>query len=262
MSFAGIDRLAYPGDEFMAGLMQNSNLLWTGFYLTPAPNQRNRSWMDRLSTLRSQGPGWGIAPLFVGQQNPSTATADFTPSSIRTAEQGRVDAEAAMNRADEAGFASEAELELPGAARIYLDIELGGHQPREDRTYIKAWCATITQSDKPYLPGVYCSFKDAAAELKADNPGAVFWVFNINQFLHHHDQAMTDPDTFLKPDITQSGFAGATAWQWIQQFASITTTLPDGTRKSLRTWDLDVSTVPDPSHPDRTFDVDAGVWLD
>ncbi len=260
MSFAGVDRLQYPGNDFMSGLMQNTNLLWTGFYLAPAPSQGNRSWMPHLADLRGMGPGWGIAPIFVGQQHPSITTPGV--SHIRTAEQGRQDALLAASLADQAGFTSDAEAGLPGAPRIYLDIEIGGTLPREDLTYVNAWCATIRSDETAYLPGVYCSFKDTAAQLVRDNPDLTVWVFNINQFLHHHDQAMTGPAEFRKPDIAQSGFPGATAWQWIQGFGSITTTLPDGTTKSLSSWDLDVSAAPDPSHPDRKFDPDSGTWLD
>ena len=257
MAFAGIDRLQYPGNDFMTGLMLNTNLLWTGFYLAPAPSQGNRSWMTHLSDLRAMGPGWGIAPLFVGQQNPGGPG-----SHILTAAQGRQDALLAAQLADQAGFASGSENDLPGAPRIYLDIETGGNLPAADLAYANAWCETIRSDQTAYLPGVYCSFKDTAAQLVRDNPDLVVWVFNVNQFLHHHDQALVGPDEFRKPDITQAGFAGATMWQWIQGFASITTTLPSGSTQSMQTWDLDVSTVPDPSHPDRQFDVNAGTWLD
>ena len=110
------------------------------------------------------------------------------------------------------------------------------------------------------MPAVYCSFKDTAAQLVAAQADLVVWVFNVNQFLHQHDQALVGPDEFRKPDLIQAGFAGATAWQWIQGFASITTTLPDGSTRQLPSWDLDVSTVADPSHPDRVFDIDSGTW--
>ncbi len=260
MSFAGIDRLQYPGNDFMNGLMQNTNLLWTGFYLAPAPSQGNRSWMTHLADLRAMAPGWGIAPIFVGQQHPSITTAGV--SHVRTAEQGRRDALLAAQLADQAGFTSGAEADLSGAPRIYLDIEIGGTLPPEDLAYVNAWCATIRSDQTSYLPGVYCSFKDTAAQLQRDNPDLVCWVFNINQFLHHHDQALTDPGVFRKPDIGQSGFPAATAWQWIQGLASISVQLPGGGTQSLPSWDLDVSVVPDPSHPDRKFDADAGTWLD
>jgi hypothetical protein len=257
MAFAGIDRLQYPGNDFMAGLMTNTNLLWTGFYLAPAPSQGNRSWMTHRADLRAMGPGWGIAPLFVGQQAPGGPG-----SHILTVDQGHADALTAAQLADDAGFADGDENDLPGAPRIYLDIEIGGNLAPNLLAYVNAWCEMLRSDQTNYLPAVYCSFKNTAAQLLAANPDLVVWVFNINQFLSHHDQALVGPGEFLKPDVpTQSGFPSATAWQWIQGFASITTTLPSGTGQTLATWDLDVSIAPDPSHPNRQFDVDAGTWV-
>jgi len=256
MSFAGIDRLAYPGSDFMAGLMQNTNLLWTGFYLAPAPSQGNRSWMDHRADLRAMGPGWGIAPIFVGQQHPSGVG-----SHILTAAQGRQDALTAAQLADTAGLSSGSEAGLPGAPRIYLDIEIGGNLPLDFLGYVNARCEVIRSDQTSYLPAVYCSFKDTAAQLLRANPDLVVWVFNINQFLSHHDQAFVGTDEFRKPDVATSGFASATAWQWIQNFASLTTTLPNGSSRTLPAWDLDVSDVPDPSHPTRQFDVSTGDWV-
>jgi Rv2525c-like, glycoside hydrolase-like domain len=255
MSFAGIDRLQYPGNDFMSGLMQNTDLLWTGFYLAPAPSQSNTSWMTHLADLRAMGPGWGIAPIFVGQQHPSGRG-----SHTLTAAQGRQDALRAAELADQAGFTAAGEADLPGAPRIYLDIEIGGNLPHDFLTYVNEWCGVI-RSETAYLPAVYCSFKNTATQIFIANPDLVVWVFNINQFLHHHDRAMVASGEFLKPDPATSGFPSATAWQWIQNLASITTTLPNGASQTLATWDLDVSIAPDPSHPDRQFDTTAGTWL-
>jgi Rv2525c-like, glycoside hydrolase-like domain len=255
MSFAGIDRSDYPGNDFMGGLKQNTNLLWTGFYLAPAPSHPNTSWMTHLADLRAMGPGWGIAPLFVGQQHPSGPG-----SHTLTAAQGRQDALRAAGLADQAGFTAAGEASLPGAPRIYLDIEIGGKLRDDLLAYVNEWCRVV-QSDTAYLPAIYCSFKDTAAQIFSVNPDLIVWVFNINQFQHHHDQAMVASGEFHKPDLATSGFPSASAWQWIQNFASITTTLPNGASQTLNSWDLNVSIVPDPSHPDRQFDTAAGTWL-
>jgi len=34
-----MDTAQYPGDRVMQSLFKNTNLQWTGFYLTPAPSQ-------------------------------------------------------------------------------------------------------------------------------------------------------------------------------------------------------------------------------
>lgn len=256
MAFAGIDRSAYPGNAFMAGLMTHTNLLWTGFYLAPAPSHPEASWMERRADLRAMGPGWGIAPVYVGQQHPSGPG-----SHTLTAAQCKKDARDAAKLAYKAGFTDVWEKTLPGAPRIYLDIEIGGNLPANFLAYVNAWCEVIRSNETAYLPAVYCSFKDTGAQLLAANPDLTVWAFNINQFLHHHDQALVAPDKFRVPEPTQSGFAQATAWQWIQGFASITTKLPDGSTKTVANWDLDSSDAPDPSHPARQWDADANTWV-
>lgn len=60
MGYAGMDTSIYPGDAVMAHLKDLTNLVWTGFYLGPAPSHPNASWMDRRATLIAQG--WGLAP--------------------------------------------------------------------------------------------------------------------------------------------------------------------------------------------------------
>jgi hypothetical protein len=247
MTFAGIDRSVYPGDDFMSGLMSHSNLLWTGFYLGPAPKHRDTSWMTKRETLRSQGPGWGLAPIFLGQQDRGTLTA----------KQGTTDAELAAELADKAGFDDEP---LPGLAVIYLDIEVGGRLTAGWMNYVNAWCKHIRSDETKYRPGIYCSHNQTAAQIAADNDDAFIWVYNINKYKNKHSQAMTDETTFRKPDMADAGFEGATAWQWIQEYVEITTTLPDGTEQTLKGWDLDVSAVPDPSLPSRDFDTSIGEW--
>jgi len=64
---AGFDTRDYPGDDIMQWLYDETNLYWTGFYLTPAPCQGvNRGWMYKYEILKNMG--WGFAPLFLGQQ--------------------------------------------------------------------------------------------------------------------------------------------------------------------------------------------------
>ncbi len=73
--FAGMDVAGYPGDLVMQSLIINTNLKWTGFYLTPAPSQgHNLKWMGKHDFLR--GLGWGIAPIYVGRQVKSIPNTD------------------------------------------------------------------------------------------------------------------------------------------------------------------------------------------
>jgi hypothetical protein len=115
----------------MTWLIQNTNLRWTGFCLTPAPSQQYAGWMGKREFL--EGLGWGFAPVYVGQQ-----TVQNSPDSSHelTAEQGRIDAQEAATLAKKAGF--------PDGTNIFLDIEQGpesADQPvgPEMMAYSLAW---------------------------------------------------------------------------------------------------------------------------
>src|ERR1700691_4592878 len=60
------DRSDYPGDDVMTWLRAHTNLQWCGYYFAPAPSHGDTSWMARRSALVAAG--WGIAPIYVGQQ--------------------------------------------------------------------------------------------------------------------------------------------------------------------------------------------------
>jgi hypothetical protein len=135
------------------------------------------------------GPGWGVAPIYAGQQHPRIGGPDV--SHIRNAEQGRLDALDAALLADRAGFSSGPETGLAGPTRIYLRIEVRRTLPREDLTYVNAWCATVRSAATPYLPGVYCWSRDTAAQLLRSNPDLVL---------------LTEPGTFRRPDRCAPGW--------------------------------------------------------
>lgn len=62
----GFDRYAYPGDTEMQGLWTNTSLAFTGFYLAPAPDHSDTSWMGKRAKLKSMG--WGFVVIYVGRQ--------------------------------------------------------------------------------------------------------------------------------------------------------------------------------------------------
>src|SRR5258706_14699190 len=64
--FAGFDCSEFPGLAEMTWLKSNTNLTWCGYYLAPAPSHASGSWMGQRPALT--GAGWGIAPVYVGQQ--------------------------------------------------------------------------------------------------------------------------------------------------------------------------------------------------
>jgi len=112
--YAGFDRSTYPGDATMIWIWENTNLCWVGFYLAPAPQHGNQSWMHKYEFLKKVG--YGFAPVYVGHQ---------VGSPNLTAAQGTIDGRDAASLSARAGF--------PRNATIYLDIEQG--PPLAGRTH-------------------------------------------------------------------------------------------------------------------------------
>lgn len=226
---AGFDRLTYPGDDVMTALWNNTNMAWCGFYLAPAPSQ-GTGWMGKAAFLR--GLGWGLAPVYVGQQ-----WTGGPGSHILTAAQGTTDAADAIRLAETAGIGTN--------SVIYLDIEIGGRLPASFMAYVQAWIDGVRGSD--YRPGVYCSCLDTPAQIQASNPDVYFWVFNINKYARTDFRA---PDgSFRTPDVADSGCRFATAWQYIQGASNVPVQQDDGSTKPLSPVDLDCANVLDPSQP-------------
>jgi hypothetical protein len=120
--YAGFDSLDYPQalatdsqQSVMDWLHANTNLTWCGYYLAPAPNRQTSGWSGQYGSIASS---WGVLPIYVGQQDPRTATATYTPSSILTSEQGATDGGAAIGLLVADGF--------PIGSFLYLDWEYGG----------------------------------------------------------------------------------------------------------------------------------------
>lgn len=105
--FAGFDRSDYPGDAIMTWLKRNTNLMWCGYYLAPAPSHPSTSWMTNRAKLAANG--WGLAPIFVGQQ--VTGPGALNPS----AASGAADGNSAVSLMSAEGFAA--------GPVVYLDIE-------------------------------------------------------------------------------------------------------------------------------------------
>jgi hypothetical protein len=227
----GFDRLAYPGDAVMQSLWDSTPCAFVAVYLAPAPSQANTSWMPKIPALRSMG--WGMAPVYVGQQAPGGPG-----SHVLTAAQGTTDA------ADAAGLASSGGLDT--ASVIYLDVEVGGQLPTAFMNYISAWVTGIQASD--YLPGIYCSFSQTASQITAAVGDIPAWVF------HPSDQGPNTIDLSAEtpPDPGKSGFAPAFVWQYRMSLkGAITITWKDslGAQQSLKTVDLDSAICKDPSKP-------------
>ncbi|MFI8460798.1 glycoside hydrolase domain-containing protein [Kitasatospora sp. NPDC085464] len=230
----GFDRSDYPGDAVMQSLWDNTPLAFAAAYLAPAPSHPNTSWMSAVPTLT--GMGWGLAPVFVGQQAPGGPG-----SHVLTAAQGTVDAQTTESLGQTAGLA-------PGAV-VYLDVEIGGRLTPDHLAYVAAWANSVT-ADTSYNPGVYCSFSQTAAQITAEVGSIPVWVFHpVDAGPSQIDLATENP-----PDPANSGFAGALVWQYRMSLSgSVNLNWTDSaTPKRLQQVDLDSATCLDPSHPDQT----------
>ncbi len=221
---AGIDRSGYPGDAAMQLLWDTTNLTWTGFYLAPAPSHPNTGWMAHLPFLRSLG--WGIAPLYLGQQQPEP----HSPGSHNVSTtQGVLDSANAIALAGTAGF--------PPGSVLYLDIETGGPIHPGLADYYGSWVQGVIAGG--FRPGVYCSFRLAKQLLVIAN-APVFWTFNINKFRNGQTKAYRDP--FPSPEPVFSSVEIAAAWQLAQN-----TVLGLSDTQKISPVDFDSCTLRDPS---------------
>lgn len=224
LGYAGIDRSEYPGDAMMQQLWSSTNLTWTGFYLAPAPSHPNKSWMTRYAFLRNIG--WGIAPIYVGQQQPEPNS----PGSHNVnAAQGFIDAADAVMLATNAG--------IPLGSVLYLDIETGGPIQPGLADYYRSWTQGVITGG--FRPGLYCSYLLAKQFYNMDRR-PVFWTFNINLF-------PTGPTSIYQPPLPApepafSTIEFATVWQFAQ---NVVLRLKNG--QSLAPVDLNSSSVRDPS---------------
>ncbi len=214
--YAGFDTMTYPGDDMMAWLKANSNLTWCGYYLAPAPNRSPTGWPGTYNALKDS---WAPVPIYVGQQDPSTAHGDYTPSSILTADQGTRDGQDAANLA--AGDA------FPAGTYVFLDWESGSITAAGAKDYILAWMQSVL-ADGRMAPGIYCSHAVApqiAADLDGLRPACDvrFWCWMVTNADPHPCQ--DDLTGVPAPDPAGCGFTGAVAWQREQQAL---VTLPEG----------------------------------
>jgi hypothetical protein len=219
---AGFDVSGYPGDNAVDWLRAHTNLRWCGFYLAPAPSHPNTSWMAKRARLVATG--WGIAPIYVGQQT-------IPPGSRNSSgPQGKLDGADAASLATRAGF--------PAGTCIFLDLENGKPFPAAQKAYVAAWCAEV--SNQHFAPGVYCSHT-FAIDVHSAAPAARLWVFKVSTTTAHQVPGPTYPDSHP----SGSGYSGAFAWQ-LGQNCQITVPPASGGKLTV---DLDTAVWADPGAP-------------
>jgi len=219
--FAGFDCSTYPGDTIMKWLKSNSNLVWCGYYLAPAPSHGDPSWMGKRASLAAAG--WGIAPLFVGQQtigpgshNPSAGT-------------GTVDGAHTV-------ALLQAEKFSPGTC-VYLDLENGPPFTSAQHAYVASWCDAVAAGG--YQPGVYCSHL-LAADVHSLRPNCRIWAFKVPT-----TSPLPVPIPCPDPNPSGCGYPGAYSWQLAQNGLL---TVPPAPNSQLQV-DLNSAIVRDPGAP-------------
>lgn len=141
--------------------------------------------------------GWGLAPLYVGQQTVGPG------SHVVTAAQGAVDGLQAANDMNTEGF--------PPGSWVYLDLENGPPFGNAQREYVAAWIDAVEAGG--YHAGVYCSYLFAADAAKL-RQGVRIWAFRIPT----NERRSVGGLNFPAPDPTGSSPVAA-IWQRQQNVA-------------------------------------------
>jgi hypothetical protein len=206
----------------MAWLKANTNLVWCGLYLGPAPSHGSASWMGTREAL--DAAGWGIAPIYVGQQTLGPGR------HVVSLAQGAIDGQDAAALAGQEGFA-------PGSC-LYLDLENGPPFESPQVDYVSAWANAVV--DNNFQVGVYCSHA-FAADVQNLLPAARIWAIKVSTVQAHPFPGTNFPD--LHP--AGSGYPAAAAWQLGQNCCL---SMP-GAPVISPLVDLDSATTPDPGAP-------------
>jgi hypothetical protein len=169
-AYLGFDRNDYPGDAAMAQLRKQ--FAFTGYWLTPPPEEKTNSWTGKRGILQDRGYGF----LLLARGRPLNKFRDAA-----TARQaGKADAQMAARNARTERF--------PVGATIFLDVEDGGRLPAVYHEYLKSWADELVQEG--FRPGVYCSGipvneGEGATIVTADDIRVneaprklAYWVFN------------------------------------------------------------------------------------
>jgi hypothetical protein len=168
--YLGFDRNYYPGDAAMTELRKQFS--FTGYWLTPPPQEKHNSWTNKRKLLEAQGYGFLLLARARAQNSIHNAPA--------AGRYGIADAQNAAQNAKAEGFGS--------GGIIFLDIEDGGRLSLAYHAYLRAWADELVKLG--FRPGVYCSGivvdeGNGATIVTADDirkneapRNLVLWVFN------------------------------------------------------------------------------------
>ena len=222
----------------MDWLKANSNLKWCGYYFA-APNGPECGWTGQYNSLKSN---WGVLPIYVGQQDPRTATANYKPSSILTSQQGSIDGGKTASLMANDGF--------PSGSFVYLDWEQGDITAVGATDYIRAWVSAVA-ADGRANPAIYCahgvaqSVRQIIASINPV-PSTRFWCWMVSEQMAEPHPFTGDLANLPTIDPTGCGYAGAQMWQR-EQNAIVTFTV--GAPMSKLQVDFSTSSLADPGSP-------------
>jgi hypothetical protein len=248
-SYLGFDLNEYPGDDALPILRKT--FAFTGYWLSPPPEEKHTSWLGKRSLLQKQG--FGFVVLFNGRLTKNLK------STTDAKQKGTADAEHAAAIARQEGFAL--------GTIIFLDVEEGGRLSPAYHEYVHAWIDTLVRAH--FRSGAYCSgisidegaghSVTTANDLRdhLDGRKLALWVFN--------DVCPPAPGCVFPqnpPAVALGGTPEATLWQFAQTprrkertAACATTYFPDGNcyapGDSAHKWflDIDVANSSNPSAP-------------
>jgi len=238
-TFAGFDIKIYPGDAALqAWKYPASPYRWIGYYLR-SPCDRDVSYAGKRATIAALG--WGIAAIYVGQQDwanmsvaPTGATANVASqqlavcsASLLSSDQGTAEAKDAVAQMRAEGF--------PDGSTVFLDIEHVTTIGQSLLDYYRAWIAGVL-ADGHFKPAVYAARSNASTfydqsivDLHGTRYTPPFWIAGTGGFT-----------TSSRP--TDVGLSFAQLWQGLldvkQTYNGVTLTI-----------DADVSSKLSPSAP-------------
>jgi hypothetical protein len=167
-AFAGFDIGIFPGTAALqAWKYPASPYRWVSFYLA-APCHRDSTYAGKLPTITSNG--WGVAAIYVGQQDwanaanritgrrvatPSAAPADTTAASATVPSCSASLLSGAKGTAEAADAVAKLRSEgFPDGSTVFLDVELVTTVSQPLLDYYRAWMLGVL-NDGHYKPGVY-----------------------------------------------------------------------------------------------------------
>lgn len=152
-SIPGFDTRTYPGDAAMKEWLEKSPYRWVGYYLV-APCYTGNSWVGKRERLTEMG--WGMAVLFVGEQDwGAISGVDPTPIAREGARCTRLNVNATTGEADaQSAAVTTASEGFPGGTIVYLDVERVDSVSSNLAAYVRAWFRGML-NDGRYTPGLY-----------------------------------------------------------------------------------------------------------